>query len=211
MTALITSELVATLVVLTIMMVLLIYFRPSLVRTPGGKLLAFISLCLLPLASMRSGFLLHFESTKTTAFCLSCHVMEPYGESLLVDDQEYVPAVHFQNGTLDRKKACFTCHTQYTMFGDMRAKMAGLQHLYVYYLGEIPEEIELYSPYSNRECLYCHGGGRQYEDLHEHDTPTLVTNERSCQECHEKIHDAAGAHAAPKWRGTVDEILELSP
>ena len=37
------------------------------------------------------------ERAKETTFCLSCHVMQPYGQSLYVDDAHYIPAAHFQN------------------------------------------------------------------------------------------------------------------
>lgn len=204
-------ELVATLVFLTIGLIALIYVRPSLTRTQGGKILAFIALFVLPVVSVRSGFLLHYEATKSTSFCLSCHVMEPYGESLLAADENYLPAAHFQNGRVDRKQACFTCHTQYTLFGDMKAKMNGLKHLLVYYSGRTPDEIELYSPYNNRECLYCHTGGRRFEELHEYDMDTLTSNERTCMECHGSSHDVANVHQRAKWKDSVEELLELSP
>ena len=204
-------ELVAILVILTIGLILLIAFRPALSRTQGGKILAFVALFVLPVASMRAGLSLHFEQTKTVSFCLSCHSMEPYGESLLLADESYLPAAHFQNGRVDRQYACFTCHTQYTLFGDMKAKMNGLRHLWVYYTGQTPEQIELYVPYNNRECLYCHTGGRRFEELHEYDMSTLVSNERSCMECHGKSHDAASVHELAKWKDTVDELLELKP
>ena len=66
------------------------------------------------------GFALHLEHAKSTEFCVSCHVMEPYGTSLHFDDLDYLPASHFQNNLVPREKACYTCHTQYTMFGDVR-------------------------------------------------------------------------------------------
>ena len=204
-------EFVATLVILTIALVVLIWRRPELTRTQGGKLLAFVALFVLPIASVRAGFRLHFEETKSVAFCLSCHGMEPYGESLLVADESYLPAAHFQNGRIDRNTACFACHTQYTLFGDMKAKMTGLAHLWVHYTGQTPEKIELYQPYNNRECLYCHVGGRRFEELHEYDMPSLTSNERSCMECHGDSHDAANVHAKEKWRDSVQAILEASP
>ena len=105
--------------------------------------------------------------------------MEPYGRSLLVDDPAYVPARHFQNNRVPRDDACFTCHTNYTLFGDYKAKLRGLRHVYVNYIGTIPKQIKLYDPYNNRECLHCHGGARTFED------------ERACT-----------SRSAPTWRGT---------
>lgn len=215
-------ELVATLVVVTIGLILLLFLKPGLTRTQGGKLLAVIALFVLPVASLRAGFRLHFEETKTVPFCLSCHSMEVYGDSLLVADETYLPANHFQNGRVDRRTACFDCHTQYTIFGDLKAKMVGLKHLYVHYIGQTPDEIELYTPYLNRECTYCHTGGRRFEVLHDHDMASLANNEISCMECHggrERVHDVENVPQAEKWiqdpqfRGlpTVRELLELKP
>ena len=60
--------------------------------------------------------------------------MEAHGKSLYIDDPTYVPAAHFQNNRIPKEQACFTCHTNYTMFGDVYGKIRGLQHIYVYYL-----------------------------------------------------------------------------
>lgn len=211
MPELVSAEVVATLVLLTIALVGLVYARPSLTRTRGGKALAFIAVFILPVASMRYGLQLHFESTKTTSFCLSCHVMEPYGESLLVEDESYLPAGHFQNRRVERDYACFTCHTQYTLFGDITAKLNGLQHVWVYYTSQTPDPIELYTPYDNRECLYCHQGARRFEELHEYDMDALVANEASCMDCHGQAHDIANVGELPKWKDSIHEILEGEP
>jgi hypothetical protein len=55
-------------------------------------------------------------------------------------------------------EACYTCHTNYAMFGGFRAKIHGLKHVFVHSLGTPPppEAIKLYDPYDNRECLHCH-------------------------------------------------------
>ena len=62
--------------------------RPQLTRERPGKLLAFVVLFLLPLVALQAGGLAHLERSKSTEFCLSCHVMEPHGRSLEVDDPE---------------------------------------------------------------------------------------------------------------------------
>lgn len=211
MLELLSAEVVALLVLVSIGLIALIYTRPGLTRHGGGRILAVIALLVLPLASIRYGLGLHFEATKTTSFCLSCHVMEPYGESLLVAEEDYLPAVHFQNRLVDREHACYACHTQYTLFGDVAAKMNGLKHLWVYYVGEPPEPIELYSPYNNRECLYCHSGMRRFEELHEADMEMLVANEVSCMECHGIAHDVANVDQAPKWKSSMEVVLEETP
>ena len=76
----------------------------------------------------------HFERSKQTTFCLSCHIMGPYGRSLYVDDMNHIPAAHFQNHRIPADEACYTCHTDYAMYGTIGVKLHGLRHVYVQYL-----------------------------------------------------------------------------
>jgi cytochrome c-type protein NapC len=192
------QSLIALLATTAVLVVVLIR-RPSLAAARGGRVLAFVGFFLLPAACLWAGLSLHMETSKTTEFCLSCHVMEPYGQSLWVDDGSALPAAHFQNRRIDRDHACFTCHTQYTMFGDYKAKLTGLKHLWVQYFGEIPEKLELYRPYQNRECLHCHAGARAYEEMHEDDLADLAANEISCLDCHEVAHGVADLEGTDRW------------
>jgi nitrate/TMAO reductase-like tetraheme cytochrome c subunit len=192
----------------TIALALLVGFRAPLTRATGGKVLAFIGLFILPVVAGTQGFTDHMEQAKTTRFCLSCHVMEPFGRTLLIDDPSFVPAAHFQNHLVPADQACFTCHTTYTMFGDYEAKLRGVRHLYVQYLGHVPKpaDITLYSPYNNRECLHCHQGMRKFEAAAAHHrTPQMLAqieaNRLSCtaSNCHEFIHDVADLGQATFW------------
>lgn len=181
---------------LVLMLVLVVAVRPQLTRERSGKLLAFVVLFLLPGFALQAGGLAHLERSKSTEFCLSCHVMEEHGRSLLVDDPEFIAAVHAQNNYVPRDKACYTCHTDYTMYGDFTAKLRGLRHVLVYYGGRTPEKLELYSPYQNRECMPCHGDSRRFLEEPSHtDTDTTLLAMRagrlSCMEsgCHDVVHD----------------------
>ena len=137
---------IVPLLAVTAVLALLVGFRARLSRSREGKILAFLALLVLPVLSVWGGFSEHMERATSTSFCLSCHVMNDFGRSLHVDDQGYVPAAHFQNNLVPRDHACYTCHTDYTMFGTVNAKIRGLRHLYVQYLGRIPkpEKIKLY-------------------------------------------------------------------
>jgi cytochrome c-type protein NapC len=192
------------LVLVTIALISLVVLRPSLVAARGGKILAFLSLFFLPLLVTGLGASAQMEHSKSTTFCLSCHVMAPYGKSLLVDDPAYVPARHYQNNRVPRDEACFTCHTNYTLFGDYKAKLRGLRHVYVNYIGTIPAQIKLYDPYNNRECLHCHGGARTFEsnDVHQSVRAELAKNSTSCLECHDKIHNVHGLAGVKLWQQT---------
>jgi cytochrome c-type protein NapC len=201
-------ELVALLVLAAVFLVALVSSRPGLATSPGGKLLIFAALFLLPVASIRSGLRVHMQSTKSTEFCMSCHVMEPFGQGLLVEDETFLPAAHFQNRRIDRDTACFSCHTHYSLFGDMAAKLNGLKHMAVYYSGQTPDVIELYKPYNNRECLYCHEGARSFEDLHDHDRKELIANEMSCMSCHGKTHEVHALAGEAMWQDDLMKTLK---
>lgn len=174
---------------------LVLIFRPAMTRERGGRMLAFLLILVFPILALQVGANVHLEHSKSTEFCLGCHEMEVYNKSLHVDDEEFLAAVHYQNARVPQEKACFTCHTDYTMYGDVTAKLRGLRHVLVHYTGQTPEEIELYQPYNNRECLHCHGEARSFleESAHtEEDTTmtSLLANRMSCLEsgCHDVAH-----------------------
>lgn len=190
------------LILLAVAVIVLIVLRPGLTLERGGKILAFLALFISPIVVTAVGTYGHLENSKSTRFCLSCHVMAPYGESLHIDGKAHLPAVHYQNNLMPRENACYTCHTTYTMFGDFRAKLTGMKHVYVYYLGTIPEKLHVYEKYSNRECLHCHGGARRYEESEFH-APILedIRNDvTSCLECHDHIHEVEKLSGLNKWK-----------
>jgi len=195
-------------VVVTIVLAVLVAVRAELTRARGGKVFAFLALFILPVLAVWGGFSEQMQRSTSTQFCLSCHVMTDFGRSLYVNDPSYVPARHFQNNFVPRDHACFTCHTDYTMFGDYRAKWRGVHHVLVEYFGTVPKavDIKLYSPYNNRECLHCHLGARRYEEASEHhkDPTTLAraaSNQLSCMSsnCHDIVHDVDTLKDATFW------------
>jgi cytochrome c-type protein NapC len=184
-------------------------FRVTLTRSREGKILAFIALFAFPIMATWTGFSEQMVRAESTKFCLSCHVMEGFGRSLYIDDPSYIPAGHFQNNRIPRDQACYTCHTQYTMFGSVNSKIRGMHHLYVEYITgpPQPETIKLYEPFQNRECLHCHLGARIFEEGTAHNkTPDLLSriksNQLSCTSsgCHEFIHDVASLKDATFWK-----------
>lgn len=192
----------AVLVVATVAAIAVLASHPGALASRRGKALAFLIFFVLPVSVSGVGAMAHMEAAKSTEFCLSCHVMKPYGESLGYDDTAFIPAVHYQNNLVPRDRACFTCHTTYTMFGDVKAKLNGLRHVWIYYTGQTPAKIALYQPYQNRECLNCHAQARSFLEggLHADVMPELLSNKTSCKECHEQFHDVANRDSHPKWQ-----------
>lgn len=189
---------------------MVIVARPSITASREGKIFAFVAFCILPVLGGAWAASEHIERSKQTQFCLSCHIMEPYGRSLYVDDPSHIPAAHFQNHRIPADEACYACHTDYAIYGGLRAKLRGLRHIYIQYLGHppAPEQIKLYSPYDNRECLHCHLGARSFEGNAIHMaimdslTSESISTQMSCMTsgCHDTIHDVANLSKAKFWR-----------
>ena len=204
------TALIIALVSFSIALIAVFVVRPGITATSGGKVMAFLALLILPILCATMGISSELDRSKTTAFCLSCHIMEPYGQSLRVDDPSYLAAAHFQNHRVPADEACYTCHTNYAMFGSFKAKMAGLRHVYVYYLTKppAPENIKLHEPFNNRECLHCHLGARSFEQgaVHNADPdllPAIKANKTSCisSGCHEVVHNVGSLGKVKMWVG----------
>jgi cytochrome c-type protein NapC len=197
-------------IVIAVALAVLLAVRVELTRVRGGKILAFVVLFIVPVLAVALGFSEHMQRAESTQFCLSCHVMHDFGQSLYVDDPSYIPAKHFQNNLVPRDHACYTCHTDYTMFGTAHAKFRGLRHVYIQYLGKVPApaDIKLYTPFNNRECLHCHAGMRAFEEHPKHSkTPEMMqqimSNQLSCMtsKCHDTVHDVGTLKDATFWKG----------
>ncbi len=190
---------------LSVGLILLLVLRPALTANRNGKILAFVALFALPVLCAFVGTSQQLERSKQTSFCLSCHIMEPYGRSLHVDDSKYIPAAHFQNHRIPTEQACYTCHEDYVLYGGIRAKWRGLHHVYVQYLGTPMNPIHLYVPYNNRECLHCHLGARSFEESPTHTAlhDDLVSNKMSCltSGCHDTVHNVGGLDKVKFWNG----------
>ena len=192
-------------ILLVVSLVLLapIVVRPSLTTDRAGRIFAFAAIVVLPMMAGFAGLSEHVERTKTVEFCTSCHVMQKYGKSLHIDDLEHLAGQHWQYNRVPQETACFACHTNYTLYGDYKAKLRGLRHVYVQYLGTIPAKISLYSPYSNRECLHCHSSSRSFVEAvpHKDEMRGIRDNTKSCLEkgCHGTVHDVAQVDSLALW------------
>jgi cytochrome c-type protein NapC len=215
-----TTTLIAIIVV-AVALVCIVIFKPSITISRGGKILAFVSIFIFPALSGSMGLREHIQQSKRTEFCTSCHVMQDYGKSLSIDDPAHLPAAHFQNNRVPRDQACYTCHTDYTMFGGMKSKLRGLKHVYVQYLGKVPDKVELYTPYNNRECLHCHGGARNFEEGATHNLEDgrlqlIKSGQLTCTStgCHDAGHNVKDLGSKTFWTAspaTQDATGSASP
>jgi nitrate/TMAO reductase-like tetraheme cytochrome c subunit len=198
------TSVVFAVLLIAVAIVCLVIARPGITAARGGKILTFLGCFILPVFAGVLGFENHVERSKQTQFCLSCHIMEPYGRSLNVNDPSYVPAAHFQNNRVPRDEACYTCHTDYTLYtGGIKAKIRGLHHIYVQYIGTPHQPIKLYQPFNNRECLHCHLGARKFEEGATHGAimADIKSNQLSCVSsgCHDVAHNVGQLNHVKFW------------
>jgi cytochrome c-type protein NapC len=176
--------------------------RPARTRQAGGALVAVVAFVAVPGLLLTVGAERHLALSKSTAFCLSCHEMHPYGASLLQPDR--LAHAHWAGRFVPREAACYTCHTEYTLYGGLRAKLKGLQHLWVHFFGAQPDPIALYTPYSNRECLHCHEGAKSFEEAEGHldQLEAFRAGTKTCMKCHGPSHGVEKGAVSAAIAGT---------
>lgn len=190
-------------IVLSIVLASFFLVRPSLTRAVAWKMLAFIGLCVLPALCIVGGMSAHMKRSEQTKFCISCHAMEPYGQSLHIDDPGHLPAQHFQNHRVPADTACHSCHADYTIYGPMKDKLSGLTRIYKQYVGTPSNPITIPGGFKNAQCLQCHRGARAFEEnpIHAAMMDSLKSNETSCltSGCHDTAHDIANLNHLKMW------------
>jgi nitrate/TMAO reductase-like tetraheme cytochrome c subunit len=193
-------------IALAALLLLLVLVKPAIVRSLEGKVLLLIALFLAPAIAAYGGVTEHVERSRTTGYCLSCHVMGDYGKSLRADDPAAIPASHYQNNRVPRDHACISCHMGYGLSGDHRAIARFTRSAFRTYLGAVPEKIRLARRHKNRDCLRCHAGARSFETsaAHQEGAGPLVSlaaiksGKISCARsgCHNLVHDVRELAAA---------------
>jgi nitrate/TMAO reductase-like tetraheme cytochrome c subunit len=161
----------------------------------GGNVLAvgsvlFVALALMPVLITFVGYLHGFQAMETVESCGGCHAMTPFVDDLKDPKSEALAAVHYKNRYI-QENHCYTCHTDYGMFGTASAKMAGVGHIYYYVTGRYTVPIKIASPYPNARCLGCHGESQKFLTSAGHpkeDQPKLVAGAMSCLDCHGPPH-----------------------
>ena len=163
---------------------------PKNMSVPTGKWLLLIVFFILSPTAYLLNFSVAIEDSKKVDFCNSCHVMHGYVNDLKNPDSEYLASAHYQSRWIANDQ-CFTCHSDYGLFGNMKAKMTGIRHVWAYYTGyETP--IKLYTTYNNKICLRCHAPtlAFQEEDTHIEYAEDILSSKTSCigLDCHVRPH-----------------------
>jgi cytochrome c nitrite reductase small subunit len=172
-----------------------------LFRKGGGtaaKQLLMVSIAVLPIAIVFFAYSYGMEASQKVDACNACHVMNPYVDDLRDPGSETLAAVHFKNQYI-QDQHCYTCHSDYGMFGTVRAKFEGLGHIVRYTTGAYETPLKIAHPYSNLRCLNCHGQSQKFLDSEKHpkeDLQAMISGQTSCLECHGPAHPRPAQKAA---------------
>lgn len=180
---------------------LLLVGAKTLAAQRTGRVVLLVGLVAIP-ALLSAGSLSYgVAASSQTRFCLSCHEMQRHGKSLFVDDRQALAAVHYQNRLVERDSTCYSCHKDYGPFGDFKAKLNGLRHVWAHYVTGVPEKLALYRPYPNANCLHCHDDARRFREnpVHRPVLEAVQAGSLSCLGCHRVAHDMAKVDARSLW------------
>ncbi len=183
-------------------LLLVLFARPRTVRTAEGKVLAVLAFFVAPALAVSGGVSEHLERSRSTGYCLSCHVMSEYGRDMRAAASASLPAEHYQNHQIPPEQSCFSCHTDYGYSGSRSAQLRGVKHVLTTYFGTVPDSIRMARRYRVDQCLRCHLGARSFEEAEAHRSgpftmEEIKTGRASCTRsgCHGVVH--RGAILAP--------------
>ena len=158
--------------------------------TQGTKGTLFVGLTLLPVVVIFFSYTRGLSGMETVQACGGCHVMTAHVKDLENPDSEALSAVHFKNRYI-RENHCYTCHSDYGMFGTVAAKADGARHVMHFLAGTYSIPLKIRHPYPNVRCLGCHGESQKFLKSPGHPAdvrPQLFSGEVSCLTCHGPAH-----------------------
>lgn len=167
--------------------------RRHLLLTVRTKQWLLVGLLVLPLGVLLCNNQWASYGAQKTNFCGSCHVMHPYLDDMKNLHSDTLVAKHFRERWIPTDQ-CYTCHTNYGIFGPVQSKVRGLRHLWAYYAtppsAEVARPISLYEPFPDANCLACHAGARHMEESPTHQlvSEAMRSGEVSCIACHKSVH-----------------------
>jgi cytochrome c nitrite reductase small subunit len=177
-------------------LVLLVWIWRS-VRSRGvtstSKAMLFGAILVLPVMVVFLATAHGMDESMSVEACGACHAMDSHVADLRNPASDSLAAVHYKNRYIQGDQ-CYTCHSDYGMFGTVSAKLEGLGHVYHNLTDTYEKPIKIRKPYSNVRCFGCHFGAQNFLAKHDKDEiPNLVSGKDSCLDCHGPAHHAEEA------------------
>jgi nitrate/TMAO reductase-like tetraheme cytochrome c subunit len=145
---------------------------------------------ILPVVVSSGGGVLVVEKSQRVGLCNSCHLtMKPYVDDMKNPASKSLAAIHYTNRYIPDDQ-CYVCHTSYGMFGTMQAKKEGIIDVVKYYTHTFSVPVKMRHPYSNNDCLKCHGASAKFLASHKKDREAMFADEVSCMQCHDDDNPA---------------------
>lgn len=152
-----------------------------------AKVILFFLLLVVPGLLTASTAVVAVKRAESLEFCSSCHTMDPWVENVTGADSDSLASEHYKNRWIQSDQ-CYTCHTNYGLFGPLEAKIKGVRHVIAYYIGD-NSHIKLYDPFPNENCLHCHLEAKGFRENSNHDPlDGILSGADRCVDCHEDVH-----------------------
>jgi len=154
-----------------------------------SRWLLFLGVCVVPAPVMVLSSAVGLEQAKAVDFCKSCHVMGTFIADMENPSGRRLAALHFKNRYI-QDHHCYTCHTDYGLFGTVEAKIGGLTHIWRDAAGTYRLPVTIKERYRFTICLNCHGQSQKFVEQKAHAgiVERILNGETTCTKCHGLSH-----------------------
>jgi len=154
-----------------------------------ARVLLFLGVCCVPFPAMLMSTAVGLEQSKAIAFCDSCHLMRAFVADMKDPDSRSLSALHFRNRYI-QDEHCYSCHTDYGLFGTLEAKVGGMSHVWSEFAGAGGGLVRPKTNYRFTICLNCHGQSSKFvkQKGHAGVVNRVVGGQAACTECHTRSH-----------------------
>jgi len=162
-----------------------------------ARLLLFIGVCCVPFPAVLMSAAVGLEQSKAVAFCQSCHLMGGFVADMKDAESRSLSALHFRNRYI-QDEHCYSCHTDYGLFGTLEAKVGGMAHVWSEFSGAGSGAVRPKTNYRFTICLNCHGQSAKFIRQKDHAgvVNKVMSGQAACTQCHSR------SHAGPAQGGT---------
>lgn len=154
-----------------------------------ARLLLFIGVCCIPFPAVLMSAAVGLEQSKAVGFCNSCHLMGAFVADMRDADSGSLSALHFRNRYI-QDEHCYSCHTDYGLFGTVEAKLGGMSHVWSEFAGAGTGMVRPKTNYRFTICLNCHGQSWKFiqQKRHAGVVNKVVSGQGACTDCHNRSH-----------------------